>query len=382
MNRRRAPILAVGLGYLGMSLLPAFRDAVVADMSVEDANPAPSMAEDPALLRGRALFDQAFHRVDGVGSPEMNADSCRACHQDPVLGGAGPLEVNVSRFGFDDGGVGPFTDLPGGQAVSKLYPPHVPGREEHPGGVGNCFEQRQTPSILGDGLIETIPGFVILANEDPTDSNGDGIFGVAHRVTVDGNTEIGRFGWKAQVPTLRDFVNDAMFGELGMTTPDDGRGFGMRTDGDNALDPEVSPTQVDDIALFLSSLPAPVRGGSQDPQVSFGEGIFQVIGCSTCHIPELLGSTGRVPLFSNLLLHNVMPEGYRGMAEPGAGVGFFRTPPLWGIVDTAPYMHDGRAEDLNDAILHHHGEAAQVRMTYQALTPSQKQALILFLEDL
>ena len=368
MNRRRAPLLAVGLGYLGISLLPAFRAAAV--------------EEDPALLRGRALFDKAFHRVDGVGSPEMNADSCRGCHQDPVMGGAGPLEVNVSRFGFDNFGAGPFTDLPGGQAISKLYPPHVPGREEHPDGPGDCYEQRQTPSILGDGLIETIPGFVILANEDPTDRDGDGIFGVARRVTVGGNIEIGRFGWKAQVPTVRDFVNDAMFGELGMTTPDDGRGFGMRTDGDETFDPEVSHSQVDDIGLFLSNLPAPVRGGSEDPQVSFGEGIFNVIGCSTCHIPELLGSTGPVPLFSNLLLHNVMPDDYRGMAEPGAGVGFFRTPPLWGIADTAPYMHDGRAEDLHGAILDHHGEAAQVRMSYEALTPSQQQALILFLEDL
>ena len=80
--------------------------------------------------------------------------------------------------------------------------------------------------------------------------------------------------------------------------------------------------------------------------------------------------------------HDVMPDDYRGMAEPGAAVGFFRTPPLWGIADTAPYMHDGRAEDLEGAILSHHGEASGVRMTYEGLSPSQQQALILFLEDL
>jgi CxxC motif-containing protein (DUF1111 family) len=89
-----------------------------------------------------------------------------------------------------------------------------------------------------------------------------------------------------------------------------------------------------------------------------------------------------VPLYSNLLLHNVMPTGFRGMAEPGAGVGYYRTPPLWGIGDTAPYMHDGRAEDLDAAILAHDGEAAGVRSNYEALTPAAQQALILFLEDL
>ena len=361
------------VGYLSMALLPPFQ-------GVDD--PIPNTDEDPILLRGEALFDKPFHRRDGVGAPEMNADSCRACHQDPVMGGAGPLEVNVSRFASDNGGLGPFADLSGGQGLSKLYPPHVPGREEYPEGVADVFEQRQTPSILGDGLIETILDSAILANEDAMDADGDGVLGVACRVSVDGNIEIGRFGWKAQVPTLRDFVNDAMFGELGMTTPDDGRGFGKRADGDNIFDPEISQSEVDDIAFFLSSLPPPARGGSLDPQVGIGEMIFGSIGCSKCHIPQLMGDNGPVPLFSDLLLHNVMSSGFRGMEEAGAGVGMYQTPPLWGIVDTAPYMHDGRAEDLNDAILHHDGEAAQVRMSYEALPLPQQQALILFLRDL
>lgn len=363
-------LLVIGIGAFSLSLIP--------------------FQSDPMIARGRDLFDQAFHRADGVGAPEMNADSCRACHQDPIVGGAGPLELNVSRFAHDNGGAGPFRNLTGGQGLSKLYPPHVPGREEYPvfDAISNpvdfadCFEQRQTPSILGDGLIETIPGFVIVSNEDPTDADGDGIFGVARRIDVNGTTEIGRFGWKAQVPTLRDFVNDAMFGELGMTTPDDGRGFGARNDGDMIADPELDPSQVDAIAIFMSNLPAPERGGSTDPQVAFGEGIFNLIGCAKCHMPELLGSFGPVPLYSDLLLHNIMPADYRGMSEPGAGVGFFRTPPLWGISDTAPYLHDGRAEDLNDAIMNHNGEAASVRATYQAMSPSEQQALILFLRDL
>jgi len=342
------------------------------------------LPQGSSVMNGRDLFDRAFHIADGVGAPEMNADSCRACHQDPVMGGAGPLELNVTRFGHDGGGFGTFMNLPGGQGLSKLYPPNVPGREEYPWTpiAADVFEQRQTPSILGDGLIDTIPDSQITANEDPTDINGDGIFGVARRLTVLGNVEIGRFGWKAQIPRLADFVNDAMAGELGITTPDNGRNFGLLIDGDPVPDPELTQGQVDDIAAFIGQLPAPQRGGSTDPRVAIGAQVFIAVGCDVCHIPSLLGSSGPVDLYSNLLLHDVMAPNYRGMAEPGADVGFFRTPPLWGIKDTAPYMHDGRAEDLLAAILAHDGEAATVTLAFQARSLADREALVIFLEDL
>jgi len=340
--------------------------------------------EDPRITRGRALFDRAFHVADGVGAPEMNADSCRACHQDPVMGGAGPLELNVTRFGYDHAGAGPFENLPGGQGLSKLHPPNLNSREEHPVSpiAADVFEQRQTPSILGEGLIDTIPGSAITANEDPTDSNNDGIFGVARRHMVLGAEEIGRFGWKAQIPRLADFVNDATAGELGITTPDNGRNFGLLNDADSVPDPEMTQGQVDDMAFFLGQLPAPKRKGSTDPRVSVGNQVFLDVGCGVCHIPTLPGSNGPVDLYSNLLLHNVMPANYRGMSEPGAGVGFFRTPVLWGISDTPPYMHDGRAEDLLGSILAHDGEAAAVTADFQARSAADREALILFLEDL
>ena len=174
-------------------------------------------------LAGRAVFDHDFHADDGLGSPELNADSCRACHQDPVLGGAGGLELNVSRFGYDHGGAGPFEDLPGGQGLSKLRPPWVEGREEYDPSQADVFEQRQTPALFGAGLIESIPDAAILANEDRDDSNGDGIKGVARELVILGNLEVGHFGWKGQAPKLVDFIRDAMGGECGITTTDDGR---------------------------------------------------------------------------------------------------------------------------------------------------------------
>lgn len=337
---------------------------------------------DPLFAKGRALFDKDFRYEEGLGAPEMNADSCRGCHQDPVMGGAGGLELNVSRFADDNDGLGPFVNLPGGQGLSKFYPPHVPGREEYDYSTATVFEQRQTPSVLGDGLIDRIPAAIILANEDPTDANSDGIFGVARMLTVDGNTEVGRFGWKAQVPHLRDFAKDAMGGELGVTTPDDGRGFAMISDSDAVSDPELSEADVDALTHFMQKLPRPERAGSTSPAVAAGEALFTSVGCAICHIPTLTGPTGPVPLYSNLLLHDVMPADFRGMSEPGADVGMFRTPPLWGIRDTAPYMHDGRAEDLIGAILAHESEAAGVVQNVLNLSPQQRASLLAFLEDL
>ncbi len=336
---------------------------------------------DDLFAEGLALFDKAFHAADGLGAPEMNADSCRGCHQDPVIGGAGGLELNVSRFGDDGYGAYPFQNLPGGQGLSKLHPPFIPGREEYDPATATVFEQRQTPTILGAGLIDTISDAVIMSNEDPYDMDGNGIFGVARRLTVAGGQEIGRFGWKAQVPRLRDFVMDAMGGELGVTTPDDGRGFAMLADNDTVPDPELSPNEVTAMHHFLANLPAPKMKVS-DQSVAQGETLFTTIGCAICHVPTLQGSSGPVHLFSNLLLHDVMPPAFRGMAEPGADVGMYRTPPLWGISDTAPYMHDGRAETLRDAITEHFGEASGVVLRYQQLTQAEQDELIKFLEHL
>jgi len=339
-------------------------------------------AEMEQWLRGRELFDLSFHRSRGLGAPEMNANSCRACHQDPVLGGSGALELNVSRFAHDNGGAGPYMDLPGGQGLSKLRPPYVFGREEYDETLADVFEQRQTPSLLGGGLIDTIPDAVITANEDPTDSDMDGIHGVARHLMINGVEEIGRFGWKAQVPHVVDFVRDAMGGELGITTPVDGRGFAMAADADTTPDPELTLAEVDDLAFFLTELGPPLRKNPTSPVVLQGEALFASTGCATCHVPELMGTGGPVPLYSNLLVHDVMDSSYRGMSEPGAGVGFFRTPPLWGIGETAPYMHDGRAETLLDAISAHHGEAQNVRDDFLALPGADRNALLAFLRDL
>lgn len=336
-------------------------------------------------VRGRKLFDKDFHKSDGLGAPEMNADSCRACHQEPLIGGGGNLELNVSRWGDDASGTGPFQDVAGGQMLSRARPPFHAGREEYDAAFATqyVFEQRQTPPLYGVGLIDGISQAEILSNEDPTDLDADGIFGVARMLTVNGVPEVGRYGWKLQIPRVVDFVRDAMGGECGMTTEDDGRGFGMRTDADGVSDPELGIVDIDDIAFFINNLAAPPRGGNgTDPVVLNGETLFSQIGCAKCHIPTLQGAAGPVDLYSDLLLHNIWPSNFRGMAETDAGVGVYRTTPLWGAIHSFPYMHDGRAETIESALLMHDGEALAVRQAYEGLPLADQEAIIAFLSDL
>ena len=332
-------------------------------------------------INGRRVFDRDFESDDGLGLPEFNGDSCRGCHQDPAIGGAGGLDVNVSRFAFDNGGAGPFMNLPGGQLNHRFRRPDSPGREDPPANA-DVFEQRQPPSLLGLGLIELVPESEILANADPNDANGDGVFGYARFININGVDELGRFGWKCGVPAISDFANDAMSAENGITVPDVSRGFGMATDGDPIADPEITAGEIQDLSFFMSNLAAPPRGGAASPLVANGEALFSQIGCDLCHVPMLNSTVGPIFPYSNFLLHSVAPPSFRGMEEPSAPAGFYRTPPLWGISKTGPYMHDGSAETLEDAILAHEGEADVVRGFFVALSAGEQSELMAFLNDL
>ncbi len=331
-----------------------------------------SGAERERFLAGRELFDRDHFVSAGLG-PFFNGDSCRACHFDPVVGGAGPIDVNVMRFGTWTSD-GDFEVPEFGTILSKLAVPGVLRREQDSG--HNVFEPRQTPTALGLGAIASIPDETILALADPDDSDGDGIRGVAH-VLPDGR--LGRFGWKAGVPSVREFVRDAMSNELGMTVPaEEGLTFGFLEDDDTRPDPELGVAEIDDLAFFLELLapPAPVR------DVPAGRAIFDELGCASCHVPSLEGSDGPVNLYSDLLLHVVGPSDYLGIPDGAASEAHFRTPPLWGLAHSAPYMHDGAATTVEDAIMLHQSEAEASRLAFEALDAADRDALLNFLESL
>lgn len=355
--------------------------------------PRRALSEDEAarFLSGRELMDHDFGHAGGVGAmagedggPRFNGDSCRACHQDPVFGGAGPRDVNVMRHGFVDlnGIFSPPLTTPNTILHKEIRSGFSPVEAEN--GI-NVFEHRQTPHMFGLGLVDAISDETILANADPEDTDGDGISGRAH-VLSDGR--IGRFGWKADVPSLAEFVRDAMGAEIGITLPEQaGLTFGLTSDDDGVADPELSLEEAEDLLFFLNMLAGPPRQASATSDEALtGAMVFNGIGCAACHVSSLPavvdGATVDVPLFSDLLLHEILPEGSRGIDDGFATMREFRTAPLWGLSESAPYFHSGEADTIDEAIRLHDGEAAATRDAYLLLSAEDQAALLAFLGSL
>lgn len=327
-------------------------------------------AEQEQFLRGRALFDKDFLHDAGIG-PFLNGDSCRACHQVPVIGGGGGVDVNVQRPAVSDGQGGYIAPASTGPLAQTHQRVGVE-REEIPSDVA-FVEERNSPSLLGLGLIESISDATILSHEDPNDDDGDGIRGMAHILA---DNSIGRFGWKASIPTLEGFTRDALSNEMGLTVPDTGNAFGDLADSDGIADPEASRAVIDDLTFFVRMLDFAPKG-LEDAETAAGEALFDSVGCAKCHVPVMDG----VELYSDLLLHHVHPAGFLGVTDGMATAGFFRTPPLRGLRHTEPYFHDGRSETIEDAILRHDGEALTVRQAFEALGTTDRDALIAFLRS-
>jgi CxxC motif-containing protein (DUF1111 family) len=331
-------------------------------------------AEQARFLAGRAVFDRDTARGAGLG-PRFNGDSCRACHFAPVVGGAGPADVDVIRQGVLVSGA---VSAPSHGTMAHRFglDPVRPALDP----AADFFERRQTPTLLGLGLIDLIPEATILSHADPDDLDGDGVRGRAH-VLPDGR--LGRFGWKADVPSVAEFARDAMTNELGVTVPDEaGLSFGSASDADGVADPEITRDDLDALRFYLRTLAPPPRRDATDPAVVRGEALFTDVGCASCHRNLALADGTVVPLYSDLLLHDVAAPGAFGVGSGDASGREFRTPPLWGISDTAPYMHDGRAETLEAAVAAHDGEARRAAMAVSALSPSDRAALLRFLESL
>jgi len=346
----------------------------------EYGGPLPGLSPDE-LARfeaGRALFDREFSLAEGVGAPRFNGDSCRACHFEPVIGGAGARGVNVMRHGLLDGD--DFV-APGVGTILHRETRTTNGDPLRAQADATIFEHRQTPHTLGLGLMESIFEAEILAHVDPDDEDEDGVSG---RASITSGSRLGRFGWKAQVPSLAEFVRDAAAAELGMTLPaQPGLSFGATADADDVADPELSVADAEALEDFLALAAPPPRQPSPFPALAAaGEGVFDAVGCASCHIPSLEGALGPVHLYSDVLLHDILPEDALGIVDTSAGMREFRTAPLWGVSRTAPYLHDGRADTLEDAILLHDGEAVGAREAYLAAGSADQEALLRFLETL
>ncbi len=321
--------------------------------------------------KGRDKFDRGVSPSfdSGLGT-FFNGDSCRSCHFSPVLGGAGGNDVNVILAQAQEGqapAVWPL--LPGTlprTSIPRVAPWALPDDPL-------LVELRNTPSLLGLGQLDRVDSEHILALADPDDADGDGISGRA-RILPTGR--LGRFGWKAQVPTLLDFTCQALRGEQSITVDPNYSDYTSANDGDEYQDPELQDGGPLEITWFVEQLAAPAPQGDH-PE---GRQAFADFGCDSCHVPDL----GGVPAFTDLLMHDVAPpDAPLVNLEPDLLPTEFRTPPLWGVSTTGPWLHDGSAETLRAALsAGHFGEATGARQAFEGAPSDRQEALLGFLSTL
>lgn len=263
---------------------------------------------------------------------------------------------------------------------------------------------RVAPAMIGLGLLEAVPETDILAWEDPNDSDGDGISGRANWVWDEAiaHTRLGRFGWKAGQPNLRQQNAAAFNGDMGLTSglfPAENCSALQRVcdeypDGGT---PEVREELLDTVTFYSAHLAVPAQRDARNPQVKRGQALFTEAGCAGCHRPSF--TTGNAPgrpalahqqihPFTDLLLHDMGPGLADEHSEFRAKGREWRTPPLWGI-GLVPevnghqqLLHDGRARNVLEAILWHGGEAEASRQYVEALTEAELNALLAFVNSL
>ena len=376
---------------------------------------------------------------DGLG-PVFNAQSCSSCHShdgrskppdgpdDPergllfrlsIPGPEGPLDEPAYGGQLQDRailGVPPEGRMgiryveeagsyPDGTPYSLRKPEYfIEEPAFGPPRPDTMISPRVGPVTFGMGLLEAIPESDILALADPDDSDGDGISGRPNMVwdiRAD-QPALGRFGWKAGQPTVEQQSAGAFLHDIGITSelqPDENCKFAQAEcrEAPNGGSPEIPPFRLDRVTFYVQTLAVPAMRDVEDPQVERGARAFVNAGCAACHTPRhVTGDSHAIPAlrdqtifpYTDLLLHD-MGEGLADNRPEALASGReWRTAPLWGIglVDTVNghtmFLHDGRARNLEEAILWHGGEAQSSLDIFKSLPADERADLIRFLESL
>ncbi|HVY75164.1 MAG TPA: di-heme oxidoredictase family protein [Puia sp.] len=374
----------------------------------------------------------------GLG-PIFNNVSCINCHRNdggglPITGSAtAGLLMRISQPGADEHGgplavdgygaqvqdqailgaqpeatIGitytevPFT-YPDGTVVSLRHPDYQLLNPYTPITVPYMLSPRLAPRLVGMGLLEKIPESTILSFVDEGDQNGDGISGKANYVydAYTGQTEIGRFGLKANAPTLLLQIATAYQQDMGVTcyaAPKESS-FGQQQ-YQLVSDPassELADTMLNYVTFYVKTLAVPARRNVTDPDVKAGSILFNQINCAACHRTTMMTGTEptvsqlsgqRIHPYTDLLLHD-MGDGLADNRPDFLADGReWRTQPLWGLglmqktAGTAYFLHDGRARTIEEAILWHDGEAKKSRDSFTQLSADQRNQLLKFLNSL
>lgn len=366
------------------------------------------------------------------------------------------------------------------------------GNQGQAGEFSLLRSQRNPTSLFGAGLMDAIPESVLIATAE-AQAKADPM--TAGRVAKQRDGRIGRFGWKAQTPSLNDFVLTACAVELGLEVPGHGQGGLPQKPEAKAKGLDMNAEECDELVAYVKSLPRPVELPAHSAEITAGRALFSRVGCASCHMPKLGEVDG---IYSDLLVHDLGPDlgdtGQYGVftpgssdpefqddpTSPGGGVGQveetttqialmpvsagpiglfgrialrafdvpsplvevpppaapavevtqalpttavaaeeiqlpqavelapappvaprqaanapappkvsgpagrqeWRTPPLWGFRDSGPYLHDGRADTLEQAIALHGGQANTSTAKFFALSAKERRQLEAFLKSL
>ncbi len=399
--------------------------------------------------RGERLFakewvagDPGSRGGDGLG-PVYNDSSCVACHGLGAPGGAGPESKNVVLVTLARNDCGPASSLdrllpvekgartavlhrystdqeyaswrsrvlgdavkepaaapnanqdPAERRIQALQRRMAAGSARQPArqnpqssmtGATLDFVERNTPPLFGLGRLDEVSAEVLLAmvESQPREVRG--------RVGRTRDGQVGRFGWKAQVPGLHEFVRVACANELGLEVPGHSQPASPLAPGSKAKGLDLSESDCDALVSYIRTLPAPVvidpDGQQGNRDLRGGRRLFDEAGCAACHTPSLGDLKG---VYSDLLLHDMG----QSLSDPGNSYGLdgpdtpqqpspreWRTPPLWGYRDSGPYLHDGRARDLEEAVALHGGQAKDSAHKFFALSARDRAQVEAFLKSL
>jgi CxxC motif-containing protein (DUF1111 family) len=433
--------LAIGAGLALAFSLPFLwlpTPHVHAQSSLGGPLPGLSAKEQQQFTQGQQAFNALWHNPDDLTTtkkafrlgfgPLITAKGCAICHNSPVSGGNS--EIKLTFFGKVNPD-GTFNDLAaeGGPLQQQstaplLVPPLAPaGSCNLPDEVipadATIIQNRHVPPTFGAGLIDSIADATILANAI---DQGLGIHGTVNMgVDYLGNSRVGRFGFKAQQPTLVQISAAALNHDLGVTNfvfPVEDlpqgqpipAGCDLATNHPNdedTLDNGPPTVFLNTYGTLFSAPPAPSAFSSSAQN---GEKVFNSVGCAKCHVESLTtASSVLVPslsrctlaencnftftssqalanqivnLYSDLLLHDMGPVLADGIPQGQASGSQWRTTPLWGLSHRTAYLHDGRTTSLTTAIQSHGGEATIVIQNFSGLSSSDQQDLLNFLNSL
>ena len=257
------------------------------------------------------------------------------------------------------------------------------------------FSARIAPQLVGLGLLEAVSESTVQTLADPNDSNADGISGRVQTVTDPETSQqrLGRFGHKGVKARVSHQVAIALNKDMGVTTAI----FPILDGETNASAIEITAADLDKMTRYVALLGVAARRDLTNAQALQGEQLFVTANCVKCHTPTLTTSAYHpmtelrnqiIHPYTDVLLHDMGAGLADNMGEGIATGSEWRTPPLWSIGLTAgvsggeAYLHDGRARNLEEAILWHGGEGEAAKESFRTMSATDRAALIKFLKSL